>query len=32
MSGILHITSGDHAGGLLSRSGLEGEFFVWHDR
>ncbi|HNQ34464.1 MAG TPA: hypothetical protein PKN80_00145 [bacterium] len=28
---ILHLTSGDCAGGLLARSGLEGEIFVWHD-
>ena len=28
---ILHITSGDIAGGLLEDSGLPGEVFVWHD-
>jgi len=28
---ILHITSGDRAGALLSESGLPGEVFVWHD-
>jgi hypothetical protein len=28
---ILHITSGDRAGGRLAQSGLPGEVFVWHD-
>lgn len=28
---MLHITSGDIAGGNLSRAGLPGEIFVWHD-
>jgi hypothetical protein len=28
---ILHITSGDCAGGLLEKAGLGGEVFVWHD-
>jgi hypothetical protein len=27
----LHITSGDIAGGILRRSGIPGEVFVWHD-
>ena len=31
MSGILHITSGDIAGGSLAKAGLPGEIFVWHD-
>ena len=31
MENILHITSGDIAGGSLTRSGLSGEVFVWHD-
>ena len=31
MSGTLHITSGDIAGGRLAKSGIEGEVFVWHD-
>lgn len=31
MEKILHITSGDIAGGSLSRAGLAGEVFVWHD-
>ncbi|MDA8125614.1 MAG: DUF1835 domain-containing protein [Deltaproteobacteria bacterium] len=31
MSNTLHITSGDCAGGLLSKSGISGEVFVWHD-
>jgi hypothetical protein len=31
MDSTLHITSGDCAGGLLSKSGLPGEVFVWHD-
>lgn len=31
MSDVLHITSGDCAGGSLSRAGLPGEVFVWHD-
>ncbi|OPZ28604.1 MAG: hypothetical protein BWZ02_01259 [Lentisphaerae bacterium ADurb.BinA184] len=31
MGETLHITSGDCAGGSLSRSGLPGEVFVWHD-
>jgi hypothetical protein len=31
MDQILHITSGDQAGGLLAKSGLPGEVFVWHD-
>ena len=31
MGKILHITSGDIAGGSLSRAGLAGEVFVWHD-
>ena len=30
-SRTLHITSGDCAGGSLSKSGLPGEVFVWHD-
>ena len=28
---ILHITSGDIAGESLSKSGISGEVFVWHD-
>ena len=28
---ILHITSGDIAGGMLENSGLAGEILVWHD-
>ena len=31
MEKILHITSGDIAGGKLAESGLPGEVFVWHD-
>ena len=31
MSKIFHITSGDIAGGSLSKAGLPGEVFVWHD-
>jgi hypothetical protein len=31
MSAALHITSGDIAGGLLGKSGLHGDVFVWHD-
>lgn len=31
MSAILHITSGDCAGGILAKSGVCGEVFVWHD-
>ena len=31
MNKILHITSGDIAGAGLSKSGLAGEVFVWHD-
>ena len=31
MSKILHITSGDIAGGSLAKAGLAGEVFVWHD-
>lgn len=31
MAETLHITSGDHAGGSLVKSGLPGEVFVWHD-
>jgi hypothetical protein len=31
MSRILHITSGDIAGGHLANSGIEGKVFVWHD-
>ncbi len=27
----LHITSGDMAGDILAKSGLDGEVFVWHD-
>ena len=28
---MVHITSGDIAGGSLMKSGLPGEVFVWHD-
>jgi hypothetical protein len=31
MHEILHITSGDIAGGNLEKAGLPGEVFVWHD-
>jgi len=31
MNEILHITSGDIAGGSLAKSGIPGEIFVWHD-
>ena len=31
MGDILHITSGDIAGNSLSKSGVYGEVFVWHD-
>lgn len=31
MENILHITSGDSAGGSLKQAGLPGEIFVWHD-
>lgn len=31
MGNILHITSGDIAGGSLSKASLPGEVFVWHD-
>ena len=31
MEQILHITSGDIAGGSLAKAGLSGEVFVWHD-
>lgn len=31
MSSTIHITSGDCAGGILAKSGVEGEVFVWHD-
>lgn len=31
MKKTLHITSGDMAGELLSKSAIEGEVFVWHD-
>ena len=27
----LHITSGDHCGEILAKSGVDGEVFVWHD-
>ena len=27
----VHITSGDIAGEVLEKSGLEGDVFVWHD-
>ncbi|GAB6904414.1 conserved hypothetical protein [Desulfosarcina cetonica] len=31
MGNVLHITSGDIAGGRLEQAGLPGEVFVWHD-
>lgn len=31
MGDTLHITSGDIAGDSLSKSGIPGEVFVWHD-
>ncbi len=31
MEKVLHITSGDIAGGKLDQSGISGEVFVWHD-
>jgi hypothetical protein len=31
MTGTLHITSGDIPGDSLSKSGIPGEVFVWHD-
>lgn len=31
MQTMLHITSGDIAGGNLAKSGVPGEVFVWHD-
>lgn len=31
MADIVHITSGDMAGGSLAKAGLPGEVFVWHD-
>ncbi|MEF3698355.1 DUF1835 domain-containing protein [Desulfolutivibrio sp.] len=31
MNTILHIISGDIAGGSLAKAGLPGEVFVWHD-
>ena len=31
MSIVLHITSGDIAGGSLAKAGLPGKVFVWHD-
>jgi hypothetical protein len=31
MRKVLHITSGDIAGGSLAKAGLPGEVFVWHD-
>jgi len=31
MADILHITSGDSAGESLTKAGLFGEVFVWHD-
>ena len=31
MENILHITSGDIAGGSLMKAGLPGDVFVWHD-
>lgn len=31
MKNVLHITSGDSAGGSLSKSGVPGKVFVWHD-
>jgi hypothetical protein len=27
----LHITSGDNAGGTISKTGIDGDLFVWHD-
>jgi len=31
LDGMLHITSGDIAGGSLAKADLSGEVFVWHD-
>jgi len=31
LSKVLHITSGDIAGGKLEKAGLPGDVFVWHD-
>jgi len=31
MENVLHITSGDIAGGSLAKAGLSGEVLVWHD-
>jgi hypothetical protein len=31
VTGTLHITSGDIAGGSLAKSGVPGDVFVWHD-
>jgi len=31
MGNTLHITSGDCAGDILTKSGISGEVFVWHD-
>ena len=31
MGNTLHITSGDCAGDILTKSGICGEVFVWHD-
>ncbi|BBO90428.1 DUF1835 domain-containing protein [Desulfosarcina ovata] len=31
MGKVLHITSGDIAGGSLKKAGLPGDVFVWHD-
>jgi hypothetical protein len=31
MKSVLHITSGDAAGGLLAASGISGDVLVWHD-
>ncbi|MBI9091331.1 MAG: DUF1835 domain-containing protein [Desulfobacterium sp.] len=31
MNNVLHITSGDSAGGSMAKAGLPGEIFVWHD-
>lgn len=31
MNDVLHITSGDCAGGLLAATGIAGEILVWHD-
>ena len=31
MEHVLHITSGDMAGGSLAKAGLSGEVFIWHD-